>query len=122
YAIGQPAARLRDFGQGKRILRLAVVLHRRQSGSSAGAARSQCRTPVRSVAHVVIMVGRKRKRHASRVAAIGGRLRSRSATIAKSTRMMPFFLTMPMSRRFAPKGGVFSQQENKQGGGRNMLG
>jgi hypothetical protein len=30
-------------------------------------------TPVRSVAHVVIMIGRKRSRHASRIAAIGGK-------------------------------------------------
>ena len=47
---------------------------------------------------VVIMMGRKRSRHALRIAASGSRCSSRSAWMAKSTIMMPFFLTMPISR------------------------
>ncbi len=54
--------------------------------------------PASSAAAVVIRIGRNRSRQASRIAAIGGMLRSRSATMAKSTSMMPFFLTMPISR------------------------
>src|SRR5271154_2637202 len=44
------------------------------------------------------MIGRKRSRHASRIASSGARPRLRCASIAKSTSMMPLFLTMPISR------------------------
>ena len=47
---------------------------------------------------VVIMIGRKRTRHASRMAASALTLGSFRASIAKSTIMMPFFLTRPTSR------------------------
>ena len=47
---------------------------------------------------VVIMIGRKRSRQALRIAACGARPSLRSAWSAKSTIMMPFFLTMPISR------------------------
>ena len=47
---------------------------------------------------VVIMIGRKRSRQAWRIAASGVRPCLRSASMAKSTIMMPFFLTMPISR------------------------
>ena len=46
---------------------------------------------------VVIMIGRKRSRHASRMASRGLAPRAR-ASMAKSTIMMAFFLTMPTSR------------------------
>ncbi len=47
---------------------------------------------------VVIMIGRKRSRQALRIDSSGERCSSRSAWIAKSTIMMPFFFTMPISR------------------------
>ena len=47
---------------------------------------------------VVIMMGRKRKRHAWWMASSGASPFSRSASRAKSIIMMAFFLTMPMSR------------------------
>ena len=47
---------------------------------------------------VVIMIGRKRNSAALRIASVGVRPSSRSAEMAKSTIMMPFFFTMPMSR------------------------
>ena len=47
---------------------------------------------------VVIMIGRKRSRHASRIASSGEVPRVRSASIAKSTIMIAFFFTMPISR------------------------
>ena len=43
------------------------------------------------------MIGRNRSRQASRIAASGDKP-SRSRVIAKSTSMMPFFFTMPISR------------------------
>ncbi len=43
------------------------------------------------------MIGRKRNRHACRTASRGARP-ARSRLMAKSTRMMPFFLTMPINR------------------------
>jgi hypothetical protein len=46
---------------------------------------------------VVIMIGRNRCRQAARIAASGDRP-SRSPAIAKSTSMIPFFFTMPISR------------------------
>ena len=46
---------------------------------------------------VVIMMGRKRSRQASRMASCGDMPRVRSASMAKSTIMMAFFLTMPIS-------------------------
>jgi len=45
-----------------------------------------------SAAIVVIVIGRKRTRHASRIAS-SGVLPSLRCSIAKSTIMMPFFLT-----------------------------
>ena len=50
---------------------------------------------------VVIMIGRKRSRHASKMAFSGARPRFRSASIAKSIIMIAFFFTMPM-RRITP--------------------
>ena len=50
-----------------------------------------------SAAIVVIMIGRKRSRQASRIASRDDRPRVRSASMAKSTIMMAFFLTMPIS-------------------------
>ena len=54
--------------------------------------------PPSSAAAVVIMIGRKRSSAALRTASVGDRCSSRSAWMAKSTIMMPFFLTMPISR------------------------
>ena len=51
-----------------------------------------------SAAIVVIMIGRKRRRLASKIASRGESLRSRSASIAKSIIMMAFFFTMPIRR------------------------
>ncbi|KAG1434164.1 hypothetical protein G6F56_014411 [Rhizopus delemar] len=50
-----------------------------------------------SAASVVIMIGRKRSRQARRIASCA-LAPARRASIAKSTIMMPFFLTMPISR------------------------
>ena len=47
---------------------------------------------------VVIRIGRNRSRQACRIASRGERPSLRSAWMAKSTIMMPFFLTMPISR------------------------
>ena len=49
---------------------------------------------------VVIMIGRKRRRQASRMASRADAPRAR-ASMAKSTIMMAFFLTMP-TRRMMP--------------------
>ncbi len=54
--------------------------------------------PLSSAAIVVIRMGRKRSRQAWRMAFNGVSPSSRSAEMAKSTIMMPFFLTMPISR------------------------
>ncbi|MOA48687.1 hypothetical protein D3C78_1714640 [compost metagenome] len=48
-------------------------------------------------ARVVIMIGRKRARAASRIASYGASPRWRWAARAKSIIRMPFFLTMPIS-------------------------
>ena len=63
-------------------------------------------------ASVVIMIGRKRARHASRIACAGGSPPSRSAASAKSTIMMPFFLTMPISRMMPMKAITVSSAPN----------
>ncbi len=48
---------------------------------------------------VVIMIGRKRSRHASKIASRGGKPLARArASSAKSIIMIAFFLTMPISR------------------------
>ena len=47
---------------------------------------------------VVIMIGRKRRRQASRIASSGRLPSSRSAWSAKSTIMIAFFFTRPISR------------------------
>lgn len=52
--------------------------------------------PIRA-AIVVIMIGRKRINEASKIASSGGLPDARSASTAKSTIMMPFFLTRPTS-------------------------
>ncbi len=52
-------------------------------------------------ASVVIMIGRKRRRQASRIASTGFAPRVRSASIATSIIMIAFFFTMPMSRNTA---------------------
>ena len=49
-------------------------------------------------ASVVIRIGRKRSNEASKIASSGDRPCTRSASSAKSTIMIAFFLTMPMSR------------------------
>ena len=49
-------------------------------------------------ASVVIRIGRKRSRHASRTAATAERPRVRSASSAKSMIRIAFFLTMPIRR------------------------
>jgi hypothetical protein len=54
--------------------------------------------PLSRAAIVVIRIGRNRKRHACRIASSGVEPSRRSAEMAKSTIMMPFFLTMPISR------------------------
>ena len=46
---------------------------------------------------VVIMIGRKRSRHACSIASRGDKPWSRSASSAKSIIMIAFFFTMPMS-------------------------
>src|SRR5271156_2485853 len=51
-----------------------------------------------SAAKVVIMIGRKRRRQASSIASRVSRP-ARSASSAKSTIMMAFFLTMPISNK-----------------------
>ena len=53
---------------------------------------------LRSAAMVVIMIGRKRSRHAWKIASRGAIFCSRSAAIAKSIIMIAFFFTMPMRR------------------------
>jgi hypothetical protein len=53
-------------------------------------------TPPSSAAIVVIMIGRKRSRQACG-SLPPARCSSRSAAMAKSTSMMPFFFTMPIS-------------------------
>src|SRR5215510_8287877 len=55
-------------------------------------------TAPKSAAIVVIMIGRKRSRQASKIARSGGRACLRSPSSAKSTIMIPFFLTMPIKR------------------------
>ena len=54
--------------------------------------------PPSSAAIVVIMIGLKRISAAFRIASSGESPWSRSATMAKSTIMIPFFLTMPISK------------------------
>ena len=51
-----------------------------------------------SAAMVVIMMGRKRSRHASWIASLVLLLSSRSASRAKSIIMIAFFLTIPIRR------------------------
>ncbi len=51
-----------------------------------------------AAASVVIRIGRKRRRQASRTASCADRPRERSASSAKSMIMIAFFLTMPISR------------------------
>ncbi|MET3252310.1 hypothetical protein ABIA29_002554 [Bradyrhizobium japonicum] len=51
-----------------------------------------------SAASVVIMIGRKRRRHACTIASFGDIPCPRSASSAKSIIMIAFFLTMPISR------------------------
>ena len=55
-------------------------------------------SPPRSAAIVVIMMGRKRSRHASWIDSSGVMPWSRSASSAKSIIMIAFFFTMPMRR------------------------
>ena len=59
--------------------------------------------PANKAAIVVIRIGRKRARHASKIASADDRPRLRSASSAKSTIMMPFFLTMPINRMMPTK-------------------
>ena len=59
--------------------------------SSSGSAPSMA-------ANVVIRMGLKRSNDASKIASSGDLPRSRSASSAKSTIMIAFFLTMPISR------------------------
>ncbi len=54
-------------------------------------------------ARVVIMIGRNRSRQASKIARSGASPRWRSPSSAKSTIMIPFFLTMPISRMMPMK-------------------
>ena len=68
----------------------------RLSSEPGPAASASGKAPSRD-ASVVIRMGRKRSRHASWIACSGVRRRCRSASSAKSTSMMPFFLTMPIS-------------------------
>jgi len=51
-----------------------------------------------AAASVVIRIGRKRSRHASRTASTDESPRERSASSAKSMIRIAFFFTMPMSR------------------------
>ena len=59
--------------------------------------------PANSAAIVVIRIGRKRALQASKIASADDRPRLRSASSAKSTIMMPFFLTMPINRMMPTK-------------------
>ncbi len=52
-----------------------------------------------AAARVVIMIGRKRSRHALRIASGGDKPSSRCAWSAKSIIMIAFFFTMPISMR-----------------------
>ena len=52
-----------------------------------------------AAASVVIRIGRKRSRQASRTASTADRPRARSASSAKSMIRIAFFLTMPISRK-----------------------
>ena len=54
-------------------------------------------------AQVVIMIGRKRSEQACAIASRGSIPRLRSASSAKSTIMMAFFLTIPTSSRMPKK-------------------
>jgi len=58
-----------------------------------------------SAASVVIVMGRKRSMQASKIARSGGSPWARSPSSAKSTIMIPFFLTMPM-RRMTPTSAI----------------
>ena len=53
----------------------------------------------RIAASVVIKIGRKRSRQASRTASIALKPRVRSASIAKSMIKIAFFFTMPINRK-----------------------
>src|SRR5262245_9543709 len=66
-----------------------------------------------NAAMVVIMIGRKRNRHASRMASAGVGPRAR-ASMAKSTIMMAFFLTMPTSRIMPITAMMVSSMSNSQ--------
>ena len=70
------------------------------SGQRSSEPAPRCTTSGRapsSAAMVVIMIGRNRNRHASRIATNGVAPCWRSASMAKSTIMMAFFFTMPIS-------------------------
>ncbi len=54
-------------------------------------------------AMVVIMIGRKRTRHASKIASAGVRFALRCASSAKSIIMMAFFFTIPISIKMPTK-------------------
>ena len=66
-----------------------------------------------SAAMVVIRMGRKRCRQASWIACSGVRPRRRCASRAKSTSMMPFFLTIPIKRMMPMKAMMVSSAPNK---------
>ena len=59
--------------------------------------RAMGRAPMMA-AKVVMRMGRNRMRQASRIASSGFLFSSLTAALAKSTIMIPFFKTMPMSK------------------------
>ena len=65
-----------------------------------------------AAARVVMRMGRKRSRLASRTASSAVRPRERSASSAKSMIMMAFFLTMPISRNSPMSAMIDSSMRN----------
>jgi hypothetical protein len=76
--------------------------------ASPGAHPSEIGNLPTSAAKVVIMIGRKRSRQASRIATCADRPRVRCASSAKSIIMMAFFFTIPISTIRPRKANTFS--------------
>ena len=75
---------------------MIVIPSGERSSDPAPRSSTSGRAP-RNAAMVVIMIGGNRNRHASRIASNDDAPRERSAPMAKSTIMIAFFFTMPIS-------------------------
>ncbi len=89
-----------------------MVIPSGRRNSAPGPAAINRGTAPRIAAIVVIRIGRKRARHASCTASAAVSPRVRSASSAKSTIMIPFFLTMPISRMMPMKAAIDSSALN----------